>query len=91
VRDARLLFDDLHPVRLALLCYCMECVAHRMVKWGVEPHINAMPPRDLVLLAAYLPPHVRVNVEREAIRRAEAENDHRVLAFLGVARKASAA
>jgi len=55
-------------LRQAFRIYNARCLAHRLRKFGFESHINSLPPEDLRLIAAFMPPHQAKMLTQEAER-----------------------
>ena len=76
------LFDDLPKMEFAIRQYCVNCVAHRLVKFGWEPQVNCYEPRMLLLMSMCMPEHTRMAFIMEAWQKAIIRSDRRVLDFL---------
>ena len=76
------LFKDYNKIQFALRQYCANAQAHRLVKFGWEPHINLYEPRLLLLLAMCMPLHCRFPIIKAAWIKAAETNDTNVLRFL---------
>lgn len=77
------LFLDEPPIRFACRTYAAGCVAHRLMKFGWEPQVNELAPRELILLAHMLPEHARDAMMAESLRKAYATKDHPVIRYFG--------
>lgn len=76
------LFNDCTPQAYAVYQYCSSVIAHRLIKMGWENFINYLPPRRLILLAMYLPPHCRKVIVVEAYNKAKAIGDMAVITLV---------
>lgn len=76
------LFQDIPKMEFAIRQYCVNCVAHRLCKFGWEPQVNNYEPRMLLLLAMCMPEHTRMAFIMEAWQKATALNHRPVLDFL---------
>lgn len=66
---AVLFWPEWSQVKRACRLYCLQCVAHRLRKFGFEPQINCYSGREIAMLAMLLPPVQRDVLAREAFRK----------------------
>ena len=66
------LFADMHLVHMACVFYRMRCLAHRPIEFGFERFVNDLTPRELVVLAVFMPPHQHDTLVAEAHRCGDA-------------------
>ncbi len=52
---AALFWPDWSEVRRACRIYSLQCVAHRLRKFGFEPQINCYSGREMAMLAMFMP------------------------------------
>ncbi len=76
------LFADEGEQRIAIRHYACGTIAHRMLKFGWEPEVNALGPRMLIMLVMFLPMHARMPVLMEAWQKALYVKDEAALAML---------
>ncbi len=76
------LFQDIPKMEFAIRQYCVNCVAHRLCKFGWEPQVNWYEPRMLLLLGMCMPGHTRMAFIMDAWQKATVLSDKPVLEFL---------
>lgn len=69
-------------MKLSIRQYCVNCVAHRLCKFGWEPQLNWYDAKMLLLLSLAMPEHTRMPIIMEAWRKATITRDQVVIDFL---------
>lgn len=68
--DITNMFADEGEQRIAIRHYICSTIAHRMLKFGWEPQVNALGPRMMIMLCMFLPLHARFPILMEAWQKA---------------------
>lgn len=65
------LFQDTHVVHVGCIIFRCQAQARRMLEFGFENYINLYDPREMLLLATFMPPMQHWALVREAYKRGQ--------------------